>query len=115
MNHFRQNELFVFVIVCLFVEISSDWSTWFMKIILLGLSMVRIRLLSKPQLRPGWHKDSWDKCTVYKCTGDLVYSTSVQPYKCSKQSVCARTRVLSDQLRVFQSRSPTGFFFCPFE
>ena len=41
-----------------------DWSTRFMKVILLVLSLVRILHL----LRPGWRQDSCVQCTVYKCT-----------------------------------------------
>ena len=53
-----------------------DWSTRFMKGILLVLSLVRICLLSMPLLRPGWHQDSWYKCShVYcnMCKSVVVY------------------------------------------
>ena len=57
------------------------WSMWFMKVILLVLSLVRILYLLNP---------CWCQICVYseQCTSVLVYKTSVQLYNCSKQSAC---------------------------
>jgi hypothetical protein len=58
-----------------------DWSTRFMKVILLVLSWVRILYL----LRPGWRQDSCVQCV--QSSSVLLYKTSVQPFNCSKESV----------------------------
>ena len=62
-----------------------DWLTWFMKVILLVLSLVRTSLLS----RPGW-------CSIVQCTVQYV-----KLHKCLKERACATILDKTMQLAQF--------------